>query len=283
MRSNPPEQLDRSPAPRSLSSPTPTTTPRRWPAIWALSGAATVVLFAFGLVFGDLIGTTNYPALNASAQSLRRYFLHNHSEVRALSFFHLLAAIALLAFSACLYDRLRSRTSGPGTLALVGGSCAAALLLLSALCYRALAEPAVARDPPLAHVLVVLSYLAGGPGIGVPLVLPAGAVAAATWRERLLPSWIGWLSLLAALFGAASATTMLGPANNSSAIYGILLLAALLMFAWLIATSARACSARSWSDDGPLIKVRRRWWQRRATGVRQKCAPLAHVKIESGA
>src|SRR3984957_5578212 len=226
MRSNPPEPLDRSPTPRSLSSSTPTTTPGRWPAIWALSGAATVVLFAFGLVFGDLVGTTNYPALNASAQRLHRYFLHNHSEVRALSFFHLLAAIALLAFSACLYDRLRSRTSGLGTLALVGGSCAAAFLLLSALCYWTLAEPAAARDPSLAHVLVVLSYLAGGPGISVPLVLPAGAVAAAIRQERLLPTWIGWLSLLATFFGAVSATTMLGPANNSSVSYGILLLAA---------------------------------------------------------
>src|SRR3984957_2368765 len=164
MRSNPPEPLDRSPTPRSLSSSTPTTTPGRWSAIWALSGAATGVLFAVGLVFGDLVGTANYPALNASAQRLRRYFLDNRSEVRALSFFHLLAAISLLAFSACLYDRLRSRTSGLGALALVGGSCAAIFLLLSALCYRALAERAVTQDPALAHVLVVLSYLAGGPG-----------------------------------------------------------------------------------------------------------------------
>jgi hypothetical protein len=214
------------------------TRPGRWPAIWALSGVATVVLFAFGLVFGDLVGTANYPALNASAERLSRYFLDNRSEVRALSFFHLLAAVALLAFSACLYERLRSRTSGLGMLALVGGSCAAVSLLLSALCYRALAESAVARDPSLAHALVVLSYLAGGPGIAVPLALPAGAVAAAARRERLLPAWIGWLSLLATFFGAASATTMLGPADNSSASYGILLLAALLMFTWLIATSA---------------------------------------------
>jgi hypothetical protein len=224
---------------------------RRWPAIWALSGAATVVLFASGLVFGDLVGTANYPALNASAQRLRRYFLDNHSEVRALSFFHLLAAVALLAFSACLYDRLRSRTSGLGTLALVGGACAAIFLLLSALCYRALAEPAVTRDASLAHVLVVLSYLAGGPGIAVPLVLPAGAVAVAIRRDRVLPRWIGWLSLIAALFGAASATTMLGPANNSSAIYGILLLAALFMFAWLSATSAALAARPSGQTTGP--------------------------------
>jgi hypothetical protein len=229
----------------------PETAPGR-PAIWALSGVATVVLFAFGLVFGDLVGRANYPALNASAQRLRRYFLENHSEVRALSFFHLLAAIALLAFSACLYDLLRSRTTGLGTLALVGGSCAAVFLLLSALCYRALAEPAVARDPSLAHALVVLSYLAGGPGIAVPLALPAGAVAAATRRERLLPQWIGWLSLLAAFFGAASATTMLGPANNSSASYGILLVASLLMFAWLIATSAALAARPSAQTTGPV-------------------------------
>jgi hypothetical protein len=208
-----------------------------------LSGAATVVLFAVGLVFGDLVGTANYPALNASAPRLRRYFLENHSEVRALSFFHVLAAIALLAFSAFLCDRLRSRTSGLGTLALLGGLCAAVFLLLSALCYRALTEPNVARDPSLAHALVVLSYLAGGPGISVPLVLPAGAVAAASRRNRLLPPWIGWLSLVAAIFGAASASTMLGPANNSSASYGVLLLAALLMFAWLSVTSA-ALAAR---------------------------------------
>jgi hypothetical protein len=189
-------------------------------------------------VFGDLVGTANYRALNASGQRLRRYVLDNHFEVRALSFFHLLAAVSLLVFSACLYDRLRSRTPGVATLALVGGSCAAVFLLLSAFCYRALAEPAVLQDPALAHVLVVLSYLAGGPGIAVPLSLPASAIAAVTQRERVLPPWIGWLSVLAAFFGAASATTMLGPPNNSSASYGILLLAALLMFAWLIATSA---------------------------------------------
>jgi hypothetical protein len=228
------------------------TRPGRWQAIWALSSAATVVLFAFGLVFGDLVGTANYPALNASARRLRRYFLDDHFEVRALSFFHLLAAIALLAFSACLYERLRPRISGLGTLALAGGSCAAVFLLLSALCYRALAEPTVARDPSLAHLLVVLSYLAGGPGITVPLALPAGAVAAAIRRERLLPVWIGWLSLLAAFFGAASATTMLGPANNSSASYGILLLAALLMFAWLTATSAALAARPSGQPTGPM-------------------------------
>ena len=61
-------------------------------------------------------GHDQLPGAQRFGAKTRSYFLHNHSEVRALSFFHLLAAIALLAFSACLYDRLRSRTSSLGML-----------------------------------------------------------------------------------------------------------------------------------------------------------------------
>ena len=64
-----------------------------WERAWAASGALTVVLFAAGLVFGDLLGSDNYPALEASTDEVRRYFLENETEVRALSFFHMLAAL----------------------------------------------------------------------------------------------------------------------------------------------------------------------------------------------
>ena len=84
---------------------------------------------------------------------------------------------------------------------------------MSALCYRVLAEHSVASDPALAHALVVLSYLAGGPAIGVPLST-AGAFAAAIRREPTLPGWLWWLSIVAVVLGVASATTMLGPTNN---------------------------------------------------------------------
>ena len=89
-------------------------------AAWAATGALTVVLFGCGLLFGDLLGTTNYPALNASSFQLRQYFTRNVSEVRALSLFHLLAAAALAAFAsrictprcerrACASSRARTR------------------------------------------------------------------------------------------------------------------------------------------------------------------------------
>jgi hypothetical protein len=206
-------------------------------AVWAASGAAAVALFACGLLLGDVLATTNFPALNATASQLREYFLRNVSEVRTLSFFHLLAATALAAFASYLYARLRSAGIRVAALALAGGIIAAVFLAMSALCYRVLAEHSVANNPALAHALVVLSYLAGGPAIGVPLALTAGAVAAAIRHEQTLPGWLYWLSIVAAVLGVASATTMLGPTDNGSLVYAVLLLAAVLLFAWLVASS----------------------------------------------
>ncbi len=195
------------------------------------------MLFAGGLVFGDLAGTSNFPALDATAATVRAYFLHNASEVRALSFFHFLAALALLLFAAYLYMTVRELGAGWASVALAGGICAAVFLALSAICYRVLAEASVARDAPLAHGVVVASYLAGGPAIGAPLAFTTAALTAAVRSRDRLPAWNIWLGALATVLGAASATTFLGPANNSSVVYGILLLAAVVMFVWLVMTS----------------------------------------------
>jgi hypothetical protein len=206
-------------------------------AAWAATGAFAVVLFGCGLLFGDLLGTTHYPALNASSLQLRQYFTRDVSEVRALSFFHLLAAVALAAFASYLYSTLRAAGMRSAALALTGGIIGATFLALSALIYRVLAERSVAGDPALTHGLLVLSYLAGGPAIGVPLALTAGEFAAVIRRERRLPTWLWWLSTAAAVLGVATVTTLLGPTNNSSAAYGVLLLGAVALFAWLAASS----------------------------------------------
>ena len=196
-----------------------------------------MVLFGCGLIFGDLLGTTNYPALNASSFQLRRYFERNVTEVRALSFFHFLAAVALAVFASYLGARLRPASARAAALALAGGVIGAAFLALSALTYRVLAERSVAGDPALAHGLVVLSYLAGGPAIGAPLALTAAAFAATIRHQRTLPGWLSWLSMVAAFLGFATLTALLGPTNNSSATYGLLLLGAVALFAWLVASS----------------------------------------------
>ena len=130
--------------------------------------------------------------------------------------------------------------------ALAGGMTAAGFLLLSALAYRTLAEPAVRSDPALLHALVVMSYLAGGPAIAIPLALSIAAGATLALRGVLLPRWVGWLGCAAAALCFTSAATFLGPMNNSSATYAILLLAAITGFLWIFATSiALATSGRA--------------------------------------
>src|SRR5947209_4118675 len=118
--------------------------------MWSTSGASAVLLFLAGLLSGDVIASGSYPRLDAPASTTRAYFLNNGSEVRALAFFHVLAALALLGFITYLQmwlRRLDQRSARLAPVALAGGVCAAAFLLLSALVYRVLAEPSVARDP----------------------------------------------------------------------------------------------------------------------------------------
>lgn len=207
-------------------------------ALWAGSGVLAVVLFACGLLFGDLLGSSNFPPLNATYARVRSYFLGNPNEVRALSFFHLLAAMALLCFTSYLYGWLRRGSERSSGLALAGGATAAVFLLLSALAYRTLAEPSVARDPGLAHALVVFSYLAGGPAFAVPFALPIAVMARSALRGGTpLPRWTGWLGTAAAAVSVLSAAVMLGPMDNSSALYGILLLAAVLGLIWTVLVS----------------------------------------------
>jgi len=85
--------------------------------------------------------------------------------------------------------------------------------------------------------MLVASYLLGGPAISVPLALLIGAAIPTALNRRLLPRWIGWLGIAAAAVSVSSALFMLGPADNHSASYGLILLAAVLGFAWLVSAS----------------------------------------------
>jgi hypothetical protein len=82
-----------------------------------------------------------------------------------------------------------------------------------------------------------MSYLTGGQAIAISMVLPVGAGSILAFRAALLPRWTGWLGLAAVVVSVASATTLLGPMNNRSPLYGFLLLAAILGFAWVLVAS----------------------------------------------
>ena len=233
--------------------------------VWALSGAGAVVLFVLGLLFGDLLASSRYPPVNASAVVVRRYFVHSAGQVRALSFLHALSALALAAFVAYLAVRIRRLGDAwrwASVLALAGGVPAAAFLLVSAISYRILAEPSVASDGPLAHGLVVLSYLSGGtPGL-IMIAGPLGCGAVLAFRRVLLPRWSGWLALAGAITSIGSVTWVLGPLDNRSALYAIVLLAAICGFGWVLVASVWLADGRSRSSLSP-----RRTRQGRTTGA----------------
>jgi hypothetical protein len=210
---------------------------QRW---WAASGALAVLLFAVGLLFGDVLGSSAYPRLDAPAVTAQAYFLNNAGHVRALAFFHALSALALLTFITYLQmwlRRLDQRSARLAPVTLAGGGAAATFLLLSALVYRVLAEPTVARDPALTHALLVFSYLAGGPGVAIPLALPIMAGSLTSFRRELLPAWVGWLGSGAVIACVISTGILLGPMSNSSVLYGVLLVAAVLSLIWMFGTS----------------------------------------------
>jgi hypothetical protein len=150
------------------------------------------------------------------------------------------SALSLLGFITYLQmwlRRLDQRSARLAPVALASGVTAAVFLLLSALVYRVLAEPSVAQDPSLTHAFLVTSYLAGGPGIAVPLALPVMSGSLIAFRRGMLPAWKGWLGTAAVAACALSAGVLLGPMNNGSFWYGVLLVAAVLGFVWVFVTS----------------------------------------------
>ncbi len=199
-----------------------------------------MLLFALGLVFGNLVGSSSYPRADASAIHARAYFLGNAADVRWLAFLHGLAALALLTFITYLQmwlRRLDQRSARLAPVTLAGGGAAATFLLLSALAVRVLAEPPVARDPSLTHGLLVFSFLAGGPGVALPLALPIAAGSLTSFRRELLPGWVGWIGSGAVIACLASSGILLTPISNVSFWYGVLVAAAVLSLVWMFGTS----------------------------------------------
>ena len=231
---------------------------RRWPhRIWAGTGACAVVLFACGLVFADLLGSSNYPPLDASAARIRTYFLHNAVEVRALAFFHVLSALALLCFVAHLHWRMRGESNR--ALVWAGGVTAGVFLLVSALAYRTLAVPAIAGDPAVSHALFVVSYLAGGPAIAAPLALAILAAGVLARRGGPLPRWMRRLGAVAALLSLVSVGTLLAPLDNRSVLYGVLLLAAILSLLWVLLASLLLAIEPPAGQDQAAPRPREYW------------------------
>jgi hypothetical protein len=208
------------------------------------AGALFTASFAVGLVFADLIASPAFyevwpEGLDAFTQ-VEAYVAANRGELRALSFFHALAAIALLAFAAALPSLARDRQPvAHGLLAhaaLAGSVVAATMLLLSAAAFWTLTEPTLAGDPSLARTLLLLAYLTGGPVFVAPFALTIAAASLLGSREQTLPPWITRPGLATAAITILPLATLLGSARSRS--LELTVPAMLLAVTWIFATSS---------------------------------------------
>lgn len=208
---------------------------RRQGTAAAVCGVAFLALFGAGFAFLMVLASDFYPSPFEAGADIQRYVVENRSEVRVVGFFYTLAAVCLLGFAAFLAG-LVGRTAGEmgalPALVLGGGAVAAAFLMLSALCLWILAREETAAEPALVRALHDLTYLAGGPAHVAALAPFLGATALATHRSGVLPGWIAWLGLAAAVASLPAVVALLWePAAF------LLPVARLLTYAWIFAVS----------------------------------------------
>jgi hypothetical protein len=199
--------------------------------VGASTGLAFVALFGAGLISADLLASPAFFEVDASSGQIDAFFVDNRPEAVGLSVCHALAATALLAFGGYVSGVLRrsdGQSGGLAAVALAGASVAAAFLLLSALLFWTLTRPQVAQaDPGTAEALLVLSYLAGGPGVALHPSPPSSprprsrasgrGSSPARWAARGLPHPCSASPPWPASLGTSPVTRALTPASGTSA------------------------------------------------------------------
>jgi hypothetical protein len=207
--------------------------------IGVLSGVIFVALFGVGFIFATVLVTEPYPSPFGPPfgfpTGIERYFTNNRTQVEAMSFVYSLAALALLCFAAVVARVVRWAEGEEGVLsglALGGGVMAAAFALLTALFIWVLARPRTVEEPILLHAMHDLAYLAGGPAHVLALTPFVGASALAMLNKHIVPRWISWMGIAAAVLSLLSVTALLWESATL-----LLPLARVITFVWISAIS----------------------------------------------
>ena len=122
-----------------------------------------------------------------------------------------LSTIPFGVFAATVVSRLGFlgvRAAGK-TIALFGGLCAMAMLMVSALADWEMATPGLSDLPAALRTLQLIGFSAGSLGFVMPLGLFLAGVSLTGGLSKLLPRWIMWLGLALALACELSTLTVL--------------------------------------------------------------------------
>jgi hypothetical protein len=184
--------------PGEAAGPIPNT--RRWERIAAGLGIVFVVLqVAAGSMLADA------PALDAPAQEIQTYLVDDGVNVLVSATMVTLAAFFGLWFLGSLRTFLERAEGAPGRLSKVAfgaGLVTITMATTAGLPTVALAwdDTAALAEPGLLQAVWNLNTLALVP-IGSSAGVFCLAIAAVILRTRVLPAWLGWLGVLAAVAG----------------------------------------------------------------------------------
>jgi hypothetical protein len=173
----------------------------RW---FPLAGIIFVVLMVVGTMF-----VADVPDANASRQQIADYLVDSDLHTRNIigAYLWMFGALAFLIFASRLRSVLRGAEGGPGTLTSVAfgaGAVYSALMMVSAATFAAVAYAVGLKDasvtvPDFVRVLPQMAWmilLLGGGFAGILLVL---ATCIVSFRTGVLPRWLAWLGVLAAI------------------------------------------------------------------------------------
>ncbi|MDF3338085.1 hypothetical protein P3H80_11670 [Mycolicibacterium septicum] len=172
--------------------------------------AISLVLLLAGLIVGVALAGV-MPMPYAATTTVLAYIRDHAVAVQAVATGTFASSVPLAIYAATVSTRLRQLgVTAPGaTIALVGGTLAAAGIGLSGLIAWALSRPELVVDPTLVHALYYLVFLTGGPGHVVALGLLVAGMAVPGLILGLLPRPVAWAGLLIAVIAELSFLTLL--------------------------------------------------------------------------
>jgi hypothetical protein len=176
----------------------------------ALLATISLALLLTGLIVGVALAGV-MPMPSAPTTTVLAYVRDHAVAVQAVATGTFASSVPLAIYAATVSTRLRRLgVTAPGaTIALAGGTLAAAGIGLSGLIAWALSRPELVVDPTLVHALYYLVFLTGGPGHVVALGLLVAGVAVPSLILGLLPRPVAWAGLVIAAIAELSFLTLL--------------------------------------------------------------------------
>lgn len=211
---------------------------RRWGRLGAAFG---IVFVALQLALGAVLAGA--PALDAPPAEIRSYLVEDGANVLLAATLGTLSAFFFFWFLGTVRIFMRSAEGAPGSLSAVAfgaGLVMIALATTASLPAVALAwnDAAALADPGLMRAVWNLNTLALVP-IGASAAAFSLAAAVVILHTRVMPAWVGWVGVLAAVVGliatlfvvADDADSPLGtPANLGGFLLAMLFILLLSIF-----------------------------------------------------